>query len=153
MRSRARRSSSAQVANRLPSVVAWAATLWLRPTITRVGVLGGEAAEAGEGGDHAVADDGEGVAHLQLLDVLGQVAARHALVDVLVAGEGRELLDAGLDVVAGDPLPGLDRVEVDLVDDGFVGLDGAVGHVDAELGLRPEDREPQSSLEHDLVLG
>ena len=53
------------------------------------------------------------VADLQLLDVLGEVAAGHALVDVLVAGEGGELLDAGLHVVAGDPLPRLDRVEVD----------------------------------------
>ena len=46
------------------------------------------------------------VADLELLDVLGQVARRHALVDVLVAGEGGELLDAGLDVVAGAAAPG-----------------------------------------------
>ena len=45
-------------------------------------------------------------AHLQLLDVLGEVARRHALVDVLVAGERAELLDARLHVVAGDPLAG-----------------------------------------------
>ena len=30
-----------------------------------------------------------------------------------------------------------DRVEVDLVDDGLVGLDDAVGHVDAEVALAP----------------
>ena len=100
----------------MPSVVAWAATLWLRPTMTEAGVLGGQAGQAGEGGDHPVADEHEGVADLELLDVLGEVAAGHALVDVLVAGEGGELLDAGLHVVAGDPLPGLDRGEVDLVE-------------------------------------
>ena len=43
-------------------------------------------------------------AHLDLLHVLGQVARGHALVDVLVAGQRIELLDAGLDVVARDAL-------------------------------------------------
>ena len=55
--------------------------------------------------------------------------------DVLVPGERAELLDARLHVVAGDPLAGGDRVEVDLVDDRLVGLDDAVGHVDAEVAL------------------
>ena len=56
--------------------------------------------------------------------------------DVLVAGERAELLDAGLDVVAGDPLAGGDRVEVDLVDDGGVVVDDAVRNVDAQVALR-----------------
>lgn len=46
----------------------------------------------------------ERLADLQLLDVLGEVAARHALVHVLVAGQRVEFLDAGLDVVAGHAL-------------------------------------------------
>ena len=36
MRSMATKSSSAAEANRLPKVVAWAATLWERPAMTRV---------------------------------------------------------------------------------------------------------------------
>ena len=99
------------------------------------GVLGGPLGQPGQRGDHAVADEGERRADLQLLDVLGQVARGHALVDVLVAGEGGELLDAGLDVVAGDPLAGLDAVEVDLVDHRPVVLDGRGRDVDAEVPL------------------
>jgi hypothetical protein len=63
-----------------------------------------------------------------------------------------ELLDPRLDVVTGDPLPGGDRLQVDVVDDCLVRLDDTVGHLDAELALGPEHREPQSPLEHDLVL-
>ena len=70
--------------------------------------------------------------------------------DELVAGQGRELLDAGLDVVAGDPLPGGDRVEVDLVDDRLVGLDHPVGDVEALRPLGPQDGHPEPPLEHDL---
>ncbi len=55
-------------------------------------------------------------ANLHLLDVLGQVATGHALVDVLVARERVELLDAGLHIVAGDAFALGDGVEVDLVD-------------------------------------
>jgi hypothetical protein len=56
-------------------------------------------------------------------------------VDVLVTGERAELLDARLHVVAGDPLAGGDRRQVDLVDDRLVGLDHPVGDVDAEVAL------------------
>ena len=35
----------------------------------------------------------------------------------------------------------------------LVGLDDAVGHVDAEVALGPQHRDPQPPLEHDLVLG
>ena len=45
------------------------------------------------------------------------------------------------------------ELEVDLVDDRLVGLDHAVGHVDAEVALRLEHGDPQLPLEHDLVLG
>jgi hypothetical protein len=113
------------------------------------GVLGGQASQPCEGGDDPGPHEDEGVAHLELLDVLGQVPAGHALVDVLEAGEGGELLDAGLDVVPGDPFPSLDGSEVDVADDLLVGLDGAVGHVDAEVGLRPQHGQPETALEHD----
>ena len=51
--------------------------------------------------------------------------------DVLVAGQGGELLDPGLHVVAGDPLPRLDAGQVDLVDHRLVVVDDLVGDVDA----------------------
>ena len=73
--------------------------------------------------------------------------------DVLVPAERGELLDPRLHVVPGDAFAGGDRVQVDLVDDGLVGLDDAVGHVDPEVALRPEHRDPELPLEHDLVLG
>jgi hypothetical protein len=114
-------------------------------------VLGGALGEAGQGGDHPGPDELEGGPHLQLLDVLREVPRGHALVDVLVAGEGAELLDPSLDVVAGDPLPGVDRVEVDLVHDLPVGVDHVVADGQAEVALRLQHRDPQASLEHDLV--
>ena len=49
-------------------------------------VLGGQAAQPGQGGDGPVADQRERLLDLELLDVLGQVARGHALVDVLVPG-------------------------------------------------------------------
>ncbi len=90
---------------------------------------------------------------LQLLDVLGEVTAGHSLVDLLVAGECIEFLDACLHVVAGDPLAVRDGLEVDVVDDALVVVDGAGRNVDAQLCLRTQHRHPQLTLEHDLVLG
>ena len=55
-------------------------------------------------------------ADLQLLNVFGEVAARHALVHMLVARERVELLDAGLDVVAQHPFARGDRRQVDVVE-------------------------------------
>lgn len=51
----------------------------------QLAVLIGQLAEAREDGDGAVADQLEGEADLELLDVLREVAGRHALVDLLVA--------------------------------------------------------------------
>src|SRR5690606_35820157 len=113
------------------------------------GVLG----QTPDRGDAPVADELEGPHHLELLDVLGEVAARHALVDVLVSGEVVELLDAGLDVVPGDALTLGDRAEVHTVDHRLVVLDHAVGDVDPQVALGAHHRDPQLPLEHDLVLG
>ena len=115
-------------------------------------MLGGPLGQAGEGGDHPVADERERGPHLELLDVLGEVARRHPGVDPLVAGQGRELLDAGLHVVAGDPLPGLDARQVDLVDHRHVVVDHVERQVEAEVVLGPQHRHPQLPLEHHLVL-
>ena len=117
------------------------------------GVLAGAPSEPGERGDHAVADELERGTHLHLLDVLGEIARRHPLVDVLVARQRAELLDAGLDVVASDAFAPSDRVEVDLLDDRFIRLDHAVGDRDTQVALCAEDREPQLPLEHHLALG
>src|SRR3546814_15162660 len=75
-----------------------------------------QAAEAGQGGHGAVADHGEGLQDLKLLDVLGQVARGHPLVDVLVASEPAELLDARLHVAVGDPFASGARGEIDALD-------------------------------------
>ena len=91
-------------------------------------------------------------ADLQLLDVLGEVAARHALVHMLVAGQRVELLDARLDVVAQHPLALGDRGEIDVLDHPLVVVDDAVGNVDAQLGLRAQHRQPQPALGDDLGL-
>ena len=98
------------------------------------GVLGGALGQAGQRGDHPIADERQGGPHLELLDVLGEVPRGHAGVDALVAGQGGELLDPGLHVVAGDPLPRLDARQVDLVDHGDVVVD----HL--ERGGRPRGR-------------
>ena len=117
-----------------------------------LGVLGGEPCQCDEHRDRPVAHELEPGAHLQLLDVLGEVPGRHALVGVLVAGERRELLDAGLHVVTGDALTGIDGGQVDLVDHSLVRGHRIGRDVDAEVGLRPHDGDPEPALEHDLVV-
>ena len=109
-------SSSATVANRLPSVVACAATLCERPAITSASYSAARRASRASTASALSPHQLQRLAHLQLLDVLGQVAAGHALVDVLVPGQRGELLDPRLDVVPGDPLARGDGVEVDVVD-------------------------------------
>ena len=118
-----------------------------------VGVLHGQGAQACERSNDLVAHEQQRLADEHLLDVFGEIAAGEALVDVLVPGEGIELLDARLDVMARDPLAPGDRGEVDVVDHAGVVGDDAVGDVDAEIGLGVKDREPESSLRRDPVLG
>jgi hypothetical protein len=55
-------------------------------------MLGGETAEPGERRHRAVADQQQRCPDLHLLDVLGEVSRRHALVDVLVARPARRTL-------------------------------------------------------------
>jgi len=92
-------------------------------------------------------------AHLELLDVLGQVARRHAHVDVLVPGQGVELLDPGLHVVLRDPFALGDRRQVDLVDHAAVVLQRSGRDVQAQRHLRRRDGQPEPPLHHDLRLG
>ncbi|SIF31027.1 Uncharacterised protein [Mycobacteroides abscessus subsp. abscessus] len=89
-------------------------------------------------------------ANLQLLHVLGEIAARHALMDVLVSGERVELLDTGLHIVAGDALTCRDRVKVHVLDHTLVVLDDTVGNLDAQIALCTQHRDPQLALQHHL---
>jgi hypothetical protein len=67
-------------------------------------MFSGEASEPGEGSHHSVLYQIEASPDLELFDVLGEVARGHTLVDVLVASQDAELLDASLHVVADDLL-------------------------------------------------
>ena len=116
-------------------------------------VLGGQLAEPRQGGDHPHPHQLQRLPDLQLLDVLGQVAAGHALVDVFLAGQRTELLDPRLHVVAGDPLTSGDRFQIDLVDHCFVRSDRRLWDVDSELALRLHHRDPELPLRDHLVLG
>ena len=146
-------SSSPALANRLPSVVAWAGTLCERPAMTSVSYSAARSASRTSTVTTSGAHELQRSPHLQLLDVLGQVTRRHSLVDVLVARQVGELLDARLHVVTGDTLPSIDRRQIDAIDHVLVGLDRLPGHVDPELLLGLEDGDPELSLEHDLALG
>ena len=105
--------------------------------------------EAGEGGDGFVADDEEGAEDLELFDVLGEVTGGHAFVDVLVAGEVVELLDAGFDIMTCDALAFGNGGEVNLVDDFFVCSDGVGRDVEAEVVLGLHDSDPELAFEDD----
>ena len=77
--------------------------------------------------------------------------------DVFVPGEGVELLDPRLDVVAGDAFAGRDGFEVHLIDDHLIGGDHLVGvgapEVDAQVALGAQHRQPEPPLGDHLRLG
>ena len=73
--------------------------------------------------------------------------------DVLVAGEFVEFLDARLHVVAGDPLPRHDGGEVDLVLHPLVGGDRLGGNVEPEIALGLHHGDPEFAFQHDPPLG
>jgi hypothetical protein len=122
------------------------------PSHRRLGVLHGQSTQSRQCRHNLVADEQQGVADEHLLDVLGEITARHALVDVLVAGECVELLDARLDIMARHALAIGDGAKVDVVDDARIVGDHAVGDVDTEVRLGAEDGEPQAPLSRDPVL-
>ena len=116
-------------------------------------VLLSKRGEASEERNETVVDHAKRTTHLELLDVLGEVARGHTSVDVLMACERAELIDPSFDIVTGDGLASGDRVEIDLLTHRFVGGNRVVGNVDAERALCPHHRDPQFALEHDLALG
>jgi hypothetical protein len=113
--------------------------------------LGGAHGEPAERRHDAVAHQRERRTDLHLLDVLGEIARRHSLVDLLVPRQVGELVDARLDVVLGDPVTGRDRLEVDLFDDRLVGRDDLGGHGDARSVLGFEHGDPQLAFEDHLL--
>ena len=105
------------------------------------------------GRDAASVDEFQRLPQLQLLHVLGEVAARHPLMDVLVPGQRVEFLDPRLHIVAGHALALGDRVKVYLVDHRLVVGDNIVGDIQSERGLRTHHGDPQLPFEPNLVLG
>ena len=116
-------------------------------------VLDGQLSEPSERRDGFVTNQQQRLPDLQLLDVFGQVARGHALVDVLVSRERVELLDACLHVVAGDPFTLGDRCQVHVVGRSFVRADGVVRDVDAEFALCLEYSDPQLPSSRTLFSG
>jgi hypothetical protein len=104
----------------LPSVVGCAGTLWVRPVIIRSRNSSERRASASSAAAALNADDLERLEDLELLDVLGQVAAGEAEVDELALRQLREFLDPRLHVVERRPLPLGDRLEVDVPLDALV---------------------------------
>ena len=139
------------MAMRLPSVVTCAATLWVRAVNGIIAQLPGALRKTNEGGDALGLGQPQRAVDLQLLDVLGEVAAGHALVQVLMTGQLAELLDARLDVVAGDALPPHDGFQVDLVLHALVAFDHAVRHRNAEIALALQHGDPVFAFEADLA--
>ena len=106
-----------------------------------------------EGRDAAVAHEDQPLADLQLLDVLGEVARGHALVDLLVAGEVVELLDARLHIVAGDFFPRHDRGRIHLVLHLFIGGDRFGRNIQPEIALRLHHGDPEFAFQNDPPFG
>ena len=123
-----------QVAKRLPSVVAWAATLWLRPTITRSACSAARRGQAGQGGDHAVAHEQRAASRTWSCSTF---SVRSRLVMPLwMCSWPARAENSSMRAFTSWRVTrsrAVDRGQVDLVDHGLVGLDDAVGHLDAQV--------------------
>jgi len=111
--------------------------------------------QIGQPGDHrhqVVADHLQRLEDQQLLGVLGDISGGHAQMDRFVAGEGAELVDPGLHVVAGDGLPGGNRLEVDNLQHRLVGVDDSLLDIEPESALGFQHRQPQPALQHHAAL-
>ncbi len=119
-----------------------------------VGVLHSTLRDSRERSNSAVTNDLQPLQHLVLLDVLRQVAASHAFVNVLVAGKRVEFLDSRLHVVSSHALPFGDGLRIHLVDDRAVGIDHLVRivatKVDAQIALRLQNSDPELALSDDF---
>ena len=99
-----------------------------------------------------VADDVHGAPDLQLLHILRQVAAGHALVDVLMAGQVAELLDAGLHIVAGHTLAGVDALHIHLPLHALIGINRLLRNIQPQVLLGLHHRNPELTLQHNATL-
>ena len=102
---------------------------------------------------HAATNHHERTSQLQLLDVLGEIARSHPLMNLFVTSQRTELIDAGLHIVASDTFTGVDGIEVDLINDTAIGIDRVVGHRNTEVTLGFKDCQPEFSLKNDLLFG
>lgn len=118
-----------------------------------VAVLVGTFCEAVEDGGGFHPDDLEGAVDLELLDILGEVAAGHAFVNVFVAGEFAKLFDASFHIVAGDALTFVDGGEIDFGDDSFIIGDGFFRNGEAKISLGFHDGDPEFAFEADFSFG
>ena len=108
-------SSSATLANRLPSVVAWAATLCERPAITSASYSAARRASRTSTASTLVrtSSSAERTCNCSTFSVRSRLVMPRWISSWPVGGQGVELLDPGLHVVPGHPLPGGDRGQVD----------------------------------------
>ena len=113
---------------------------------------GGVLAHAVQHGHGLVADNLHAAPYLQLLHVLREVTAGHALVDVLVAGEVAELLDAGLHIMAGDALAVVNGLNINAALHALVSVDGLLRNVQPQVLLRLHHGDPELALQHDSAL-
>jgi len=94
----------------------------------------------------------EGHEYLVLLDIVGQITTRHALVDMLETGKGTKLFDPRLHIMAGKGFTLANRIEIDIVDMALVGMYGFGGDLEAEVALGFENCDPEPALKPDLAL-
>ncbi len=109
--------------------------------------------ERGKGGNGLVVNQAKGGKNLQLLHILGEISGGHPLVDFLMAGKIVEFLEPGLDVMTGNTLALLNRLQVDLCLNGFIGRDRFFRDGEAKLPLSAHDRNPEVALEDDAAFG
>ena len=114
-----------------------------------VGALG----HAVEHGHRLIADDVHGAPDLQLLHVFGQVAAGHTLVDMLVAGEVAEFLNAGFHVVTRHAFAGVDALHIHLFLHALVGINRLLRNIQPQVFLGLHHSNPELTLQHNAALG
>jgi hypothetical protein len=118
-----------------------------------VAVLGGALPQREQRGGDLELHELQRAGHLELLDVLGQVAAGEAEVDELPLGQLGEFLNARLHVVKRDALALLDALDIHVAAHTLVVLDGLGRDGHAEVLLRLHDGDPEIALQQDAPVG
>ena len=104
-------------------------------------ILQGPVCQGSQGGDAFEQDDVQGAEDLQLLHIFREITAGHAFVNVLVAGQFAEFINARLHVVTRGPLAAHDGGDVDAVADPLIVSDGIRRNIETQfpLGLHHGD--------------